>query len=261
MDLVELAMQADDNGLVLLGVRVPLFTIAACWATAMMFQHADVATTTCQGTSVTNFWPSLSDVTDVWPQRCIWRAVIALHVVPRLLLTWNYAQYLNWRTRLVAPPRRFAFDLLTCLCGALHAASVGALVIMACTSSRDYPNAHDAMLINWTWWSLLHMACTCLAMRLSRHRSDSSSLHRSRILKETLLALSVAASIGITCVGVARKRVCAGVGGIDDNVANVRVANDLFAIGESVFMLCSLCFDMTILFDVPGNAAHVPGPL
>ncbi|KAL1466597.1 hypothetical protein MTO96_042622 [Rhipicephalus appendiculatus] len=178
MDLVELALQANDNGLVLVGVRVPLFTIAACWATAMVFQHDEVATMTCQGTSVTNFWPSLGDVTDVWPQRSIWRTVIVLHVAPRLLLVWNYAQYLNWRGVLVAPSRRHVYDFVACLSGAVHAASVGSLVMTVCVSRRYYPVMHDALLINWTWWSLLHMACTCLALRLSQHRSDSQQVRK-----------------------------------------------------------------------------------
>lgn len=261
MDLVELALQANDSGLVLVGVRVPLLTIVVCWATAMAFQHAEVATTTCQGTSVTNSWPSLGDVTDVWPQRSIWRTVIALHVAPRLLLVWNYAQYLNWRGVLVAPSRRHVYDFVACLCGAVHAASVGSLVMMACASRRHYPIMHDALLINWMWWSLLHMACTCLALRLSQHRSDGQQLHRSRALKETLLALSVAASIGIIYVGIARRKYCAAIGGVEDKTELVRESHDLFAISESVFMFCAMGFDLTILYDVPGTVAHLPWPL
>ncbi|KAH8035851.1 hypothetical protein HPB51_010603 [Rhipicephalus microplus] len=178
MDLVELTLQANDNCLILVGVRVPLFTIAACWATAMVFQHAEIATMTCQGTSVTSLWPSLGDVTDVWPQRSIWRTVIALHVAPRLLLVWNYAQYLSWRGVLVAPSRRDVYDFVACLSGAVHAASVGSLVMMVCASRRHYPVMHDALLINWTWWSLLHMAGTCLALRMSQHRSDGQQVRK-----------------------------------------------------------------------------------
>ncbi|KAH7936192.1 hypothetical protein HPB52_019889 [Rhipicephalus sanguineus] len=224
-----------------------------------------------QGTSVTNSWPSLGDVTDVWPQRSIWRTVIALHVAPRLLLVWNYAQYLNWRGVLVAPSRRHVYDFVACLCGAVHAASVGSLVMMACASRRHYPIMHDALLINWMWWSLLHMACTCLALRLSQHRSDGQQhpakgvrllqLHRSRALKETLLALSVAASIGIIYVGIARRKYCAAIGGVEDKTELVRESHDLFAISESVFMFCAMGFDLTILYDVPGHVAHLPWPL
>ncbi|KAL1466050.1 hypothetical protein MTO96_042973, partial [Rhipicephalus appendiculatus] len=238
------------------------------------------------GASATNFWPSLGDVTDVWPQRSIWRTVIALHVAPRLLLVWNYAQYLNWRGVLVAPSRRHVYDFVAGLSGAVHAASVGSLVMTVCASRRYYPVMHDALLINWTWWSLLHMACTCLALRLSQHRSDSqqreptlaavcraqeamfgiskfvfSSYTGPASLKEAILALSVAASVGIIYVGIARRRYCTGIDGVEEQTALARESHDLFAISESVFMFCAMGFDMTILYDVPGNAVQLPWPL
>ncbi|XP_037555575.1 uncharacterized protein LOC119432482 [Dermacentor silvarum] len=134
--------------------------------------EANDAAHMAQGVSVTNSWPSLSTVTDVWPLCCVWRAVVALHVAPRLLLVSNYAQYLRWRAALVAPPLRSAFALLACFCSAVHASSVGSLFMMACASRRDHPILHDTMFVNWTWWSVLHMAGTCLALRMSQHRSD-----------------------------------------------------------------------------------------
>ncbi|XP_065294967.1 post-GPI attachment to proteins factor 2-like isoform X2 [Dermacentor albipictus] len=213
------------------------------------------------GVSVTNSWPSLSSVTDVWPQRCLWRAVVVLHVAPRLLLVCNYAQYLRWRAALVAPPLRFVFDLLACLSSVVHASSVGSMFMMACTSRRDHANVHDVMLVNWTWWSLLHMASTCLALRMSQHRSDGYLMRRSRVLKETLFALSVAASIGITYFGAAQKGYCAEMGGVEDKAAHMQAAQDLFGISELAFMVCTMGFDLTVLYDVPDNVAHAPWPM
>ncbi|KAH7970149.1 hypothetical protein HPB49_000179 [Dermacentor silvarum] len=253
MDLLELALHADDNGLVLVGVRLPLLTVAFCLATAMTFQRAEVTTTICQVCQPT--------VTDVWPLCCVWRAVVALHVAPRLLLVSNYAQYLRWRAALVAPPLRSAFALLACFCSAVHASSVGSLFMMACASRRDHPILHDTMFVNWTWWSVLHMAGTCLALRMSQHRSDGYLMRRSRVLKESLFALSVAANVGIAYFGAAHTGYCADMGGVEDMTVPLQGAQDLFAISELVFMVCAMGFDLTILYDVPDDVAHVAWPM
>ncbi|KAL1482254.1 hypothetical protein MTO96_033918 [Rhipicephalus appendiculatus] len=86
-------------------------------------------------------------------------------------------------------------------------------------------------------------------------------MHRSRALKEVLLALSVAASVGIIYVGIARRRYCTGIDGVEEQTALVRESPDLFALSESVFMFCAMGFDLTILYDVPGNVAQLPWPL
>ncbi|XP_064487938.1 post-GPI attachment to proteins factor 2-like [Ornithodoros turicata] len=218
-------------------LALPLFGLAFCFFTAMLFHYTLVNTTACK---VYNFWPSVSAVTGVSPQRYVWRICIALHVGPRLLLASLYPAFFAQRLPRVCPARRPCYLRLTRACYALHITEALALVGATYISNRENYPVHEKIFAVYLMSFLIYMVTTCAALNMSR-RDETMLEEKSRRWKMSLLFISLVAVGDMMYFFYKHRTRC------------VELAFSCFSICEYIICCCNMAFHFTFVFDIPDD--------
>lgn len=212
----------------------------------MWFQYTAVNTTVCK---VYNFCPSVSAITGISPQRYIWRIGVALHTGPRLLLASLYPRYFYRRAQQVEPHQRGLFLRLVRANYMLHLAEAFSLVGVTYVSNRENYPVHEKIFIVFMVSSLLYMVGTCIAVNMCQHKNDTEIDKRSRRLKMSLLAMTLAASAGMLYFFYKHRIHC------------VELAFSWFSICEYLICFCNMAFHLTLVYDIPNEELLVGHPL
>lgn len=97
--------------------------------------------------------------------------------------------------------------------------------------------------------SLLYMVGTCIAVNMCQHKNDTEIDKRSRRLKMSLLAMTLAASAGMLYFFYKHRIHC------------VELAFSWFSICEYLICFCNMAFHLTLVYDIPNEELLVGHPL
>ncbi|XP_064481251.1 post-GPI attachment to proteins factor 2-like [Ornithodoros turicata] len=228
-----------------LTVSIPLATLLFCFATSMLFQYTVVNTTVCK---VYNFCPSVSAITGISPQCYVWRMGVALHTGPRLLLASLYPRYHKTKAAHVSALRRPLFLQLTRACYGLHLVEALSLVGVTYISNRENYEVHEKIFIIFMVSSLLYMLGTCITVNMYENKTETTMEKKSKRLKMSLLALTLAASGGMLYFFYKHRIHC------------VELAFSWFSICEYVICFCNMAFHYTLVYDIPNEELLVGLP-
>lgn len=113
-------------------VALPLFAFIFCILWSLLFFFDESTGTHC---SVKNWLPSISAaIGNYQPQRFVWQISILLHILPRLLISYQYFRYYNEVIRINRRPIAYT----ACLFNVVE--NFALLGLSLWTSLRDYGN-------------------------------------------------------------------------------------------------------------------------
>ena len=211
-------------------VLLPLLALTLCY-TLSLYMHFDVANRThCL---VFNFFPSISSAAGKFsPQKFIWRALLALHLAPRVLL--GYLTHAQLARVLRQSPR---CRQMTVVCLVLYGLEQAGLSGVSFVGSNEHYTLHKVSFIVFVAASEAYM--TLLTALLTRCRAAPSTPHELTSLrwKQRLLAFNVFSLATAMYLFVRHNTYC------EPGVYS------LFAIFETCMVLSNMAFHFTSYWD------------
>ncbi|KAF0313913.1 Post-GPI attachment to proteins factor 2 [Amphibalanus amphitrite] len=211
-------------------VLLPLLALTLCYALSL-YMHFDLANRThCL---VFNFFPSISSAAGKFsPQKFIWRALLALHLAPRVLL--GYLTHAHLARVLRQSPR---CRRLTATCLLLYALEQAGLSGVSFVGSLEHYTLHKVSFIVFVAASEAYMVL--VTALLSRCRAAPPPPHEQTSLrwKQRLLTLNVFSLVVAMYLFVRHNTYC------EPGVYS------LFAIFETCMVLSNMAFHFTSYWD------------
>ncbi|ELU07578.1 hypothetical protein CAPTEDRAFT_117781 [Capitella teleta] len=134
-------------------VSLPAFSLLFCLLSALIFQYDQVNDTQC---NVYNFFPSISAVTGIAPQRYVWRICIALHSTPRFAIGAMYYNYFTSRLHLIEPSQQSLFKRLASFAFWTYTVENICLVLVAYISNVENYSLHEKIFVIFMITSCFH---------------------------------------------------------------------------------------------------------
>lgn len=209
---------ADETGLVVhysfsfrqlcfITVACPLVALVICFVTAYIYQYDDVHETHCR---VYNIIPSISAITGVSPQRYLWRASVALHIGPRLIIAAVYRSYQKNSVNDNADSKlrgtaHFWLNTSYWL-NILEVTSLGGVTYIS--NLENYP-LHEKLFIVFMVSSLFHMlACMKALKSIGLTNGNKPSMQKELFYKQTLFWVSMLFTVGMILFFLKHRLLC-----------------------------------------------------
>ncbi|CAH0387182.1 unnamed protein product [Bemisia tabaci] len=221
-------------------VACPLIALFTCFITAVIYQFDDVHETHCR---VFNIVPSISAVTGVSPQRYLWRASIALHLAPRLLLASLYYTYYGERLTDVEASRDMG-QILRTVCYWLNVVEIFSLAGVTYISNIDNYPIHEKLFITFMTTSLTYMLFTLKLFRIT-HPEMNQVNQKSYRWKRTFFTLSIICTVGLVIFFMQHRLLCHNL------------AFSWFAACEYVVAASNMAFHFTCIYEFPDEYLFV----
>lgn len=202
-------------------VLLPFAALLLCIVLSLLLHHSASTATHCR---VHNFYPSLSSAIGKFaPQKFIWRAMLALHLAPRLLLGLLY-----WH--------RLGAEKWAPLCSALYLVELTGLTCVSFVGSREHYALHRAGFVAFIGGGQSHMVMLTWLLARGRAKMTQPQRHahqwRCRLLTPNLL-----------CVGNAMYMFVRHNWYCESGVYSI------FAILETFIVLINMAFHLTSYWD------------
>lgn len=211
-------------------VLLPLCALALCFSISF-YLHFDIANRThCL---VYNFFPSVSSAAGKFaPQKFIWRALLALHLAPRLLLAHLYRGYLARVLRQTSLCQR-----LVRLCLSLYLLEQAGLAGVSFVGSTENYSLHRLSFTVFITASEAYMVLLTFLLARERHSPPTHYESRSFLWKVRLLLCNASFLIIAMYMFVRHNTYC------EPGVYSV------FAIFETCLVLSNMAFHATSYWD------------
>lgn len=217
--------------LCLVTVALPLTSLLICFISAYIFQRDDIHETHCR---VYNIIPSISSVTGISPQRYLWRACIAFHIGPRLVIAVVYRNYyLSLLNRLQCPGRQ-----LLHLCFLLNLMEIISLCGVTYVSNRENYPVHEKIFITFMVSSLSYMLTTIKVFKIV-HPVMTADQQYSFNIKKYLFVVSIVSTVGLFVFFLKHRFLCH------------EMAFSWFSTCEYLIATCNMAFHVTVILDFP----------
>ncbi|KAL5277117.1 hypothetical protein ACFFRR_002385 [Megaselia abdita] len=241
---------AGFHEICLVTAAIPLVTLSLCFVFAYVFQFDEVHETHCR---VYNVIPSISAITGVSPQRYFWRISIALHIGPRIPITFMYRNYYrSLLAKLNVTPKKFKTTTFlinfVCLLNTIEIAALGGVTYIS--NKENYP-IHEKIFITFMTTSLCHMLASIKLYEALHPTGQRNETQRKSLKwKKHFFALSIASTIGLLLFFAKHRFYCHDM------------AFSYFAFCEYVIAFANMLYHFTTVLDFPSQyMVFIQGPV
>ncbi|KAG5684612.1 hypothetical protein PVAND_013837 [Polypedilum vanderplanki] len=202
--LFRLSLRALSNWTLML----PLTGLFICFVTGYIFQAEEIHETHCR---VYNIIPSISSITGIRPQIYLWRAIIALHISPRLVIAFVHKNYLKHHvlSQVRDQTRHAKATKLATVVHYLNLIEIASLGGVTYVSNKENYPIHEKIFITFMITSLTYMLVSLKLLKvLLPNGPRNEQERRSLRYKKSFFALSIASTIGLIVFFLKHRFLC-----------------------------------------------------